>query len=143
MGLFGKIGKIAKGVGGFATKLPSLGAVAGGVLDAAQGLSESKAKVKSSKLQDQLALDTLGLNRDRFAEDTRQFDQNFGESQRQFDQRFGLDRDRFSKEKETEDFGRARNARFAKVRAPLVGGLLAGRTIADDPQATARLAKLG
>lgn len=100
----------------------------------------------------------FGLKRDQFGEDTRQFNEGMGLKRDQFgldekiglgklnldrDQfgldseisrgKLGLDREKFGKENETEQFGRARNTRFAKVRSPLIGGLMRGQQLKNIP----------
>lgn len=140
MGLFGGLGKIIKKV---APKVIPFGEVAGGVFDALQGAKKQSADLRSQAAQDAINQATLDLQKSRLGEDTRQFDVSQAQRQREFADTFGLDQDRFAKDKETEQFGRARNARFAKVRAPFVPGLLAGRNLAQDPAATERLARIG
>lgn len=100
----------------------------------------------------------LGFKEKQFGEDTRQFDAGMGLKRDQFGldselgrgklaldselgrgdlalgrDKFGLEREKFGKENETEQFGRARNARFAKVRSPLIGGLMRGQQLKNIP----------
>jgi hypothetical protein len=142
----------AGGGGGNSTwdTIGKIGSIAGGIFDASQDDKRTNADIRYNDARIALEKEGLGLSRDKLGEERRQFDGTMGlnrdklsEETRRFDSEFGLKKDQFAKENETEQFGRARNARFAKVRAPLVTGLMAGRTLDKDPNVQARLGKIG
>lgn len=133
------------------------GAISGGV--GAYNDSKNAAGInRSREAGDALAAKRFGLDESRFGEDKRQFDSTLGFKEKQFgldselgrgkldldrDQfgldseisrgKLGLDREKFGKENETEQFGRAQNARYAKVRSPLIGGLMRGKQLKNIP----------
>lgn len=136
--------------GGFWDTASKIGSAASGIYDSLQKGKMDQATLDRYKSQAAYDQGMLDLNKNKLTEDTRQFDSTMGlnrdklaEDQRQWDQKFGLDQSKFDKEKETEQFGRAQNARYAKVRSPLIGNLLMGKTIADDPAAQQRFARIG
>ena len=120
--------------------LGRIGGVVGGGVKAYNDSKNAGLDRRSQEASDALAQKKFGLDESRFGEDRRQFDEGLGfktkqlgEDTRQFDQKFGLDTQKFAKDNETEQFGRARNARFAKVRAPLIGGLMRGQQLKNIP----------
>jgi hypothetical protein len=120
--------------------LGKIGGVVGGGVKAYNDSKNAGLDRRSQEASDALAQKRFGLDESRFGEDKRQFDDSMGfktkqlgEDTRQFDQKFGLDTEKFGKEKETEQFKRAQNTRYAKVRAPLIGGLMRGQQLKNIP----------